>query len=129
MGGIVYGGKFEKLMNEMSSPANVAATAKKFTDLEKQYGPYSFGKFVKLTTPEASEYTNWEADAGAIPEAIQSRLTEIISTNFRSATPMPMLLKVGDNVDAAHELSVRTFAYNGQLYIGLLMLCPNPDLK
>jgi hypothetical protein len=85
MGGIVYDGKFEKLMNELSSPQNVVATAKKFTDLEKQYGPYSFGKFVKLTTPQASEYTNWEADAGEIPQAIQDRLTEIISTNFRSA--------------------------------------------
>jgi hypothetical protein len=126
---IVYSGKFEKLMNEMSSPANVAATAKKFTDLEKQYGPYSFGKFVKLTTPETTEYSNWETDSGAIPEAIQGRLTEIISTNFRSASPMPMMLKVGNNIDATHELYVRTFAHNGQLYIGLLMLCPNPDLK
>jgi len=129
MSGLVYSGKFEKLMNEMSSPANVAATAKKFTEMEKQYGPYSFGKFVKRTAPETSEYTNWEADAGAIPEAIQNRLTEIISTNFRSATPMPMMLKVGSNVDATHDLYVNTFAYNGQLYIGLLMLCPNPDLK
>jgi hypothetical protein len=129
MSGLVYSGKFEKLMNEMSSPANVAATAKKFTEMEKQYGPYSFGKFVKRTTAEASEYTSWEADAGAIPEAIQNRLTEIISANFRSATPMPMMLKVGSNVDATHDLCVNTFVYNGQIYIGLLMLCPNPDLK
>ena len=27
-----------------------------------------------------------------------------------------------------HDLYVRTFAYNGQLYIGLHMLCPNSDL-
>ena len=91
MAGLVYGGKFEKIMNDLSSPANVAATAKKFRDLESQYGPYSFGKFVKLTTPQASEYANWEADAGGIPQAIQDRLTEIIATNFRSASPMPMI--------------------------------------
>jgi hypothetical protein len=124
-----YGGKFEKIMNELSSPANVAATAKKFTELERQHGPYSFGKFVKLTTPQAGEYANWETDAGAIPESIQNRLTEIISTNFRSASPMPMMLKVGDNIDATHELCVKTFAHDGQLYIGLHMLCPNPELK
>jgi len=128
MSGLVYGGKFEKIMNELSSTDNVAATAKKFRDLESQYGPYSFGKFVKLTTPQASEYTNWESDAGGIPQAIQDRLTEIISTNFRSASPMPMRLKVGENIDATHDLHVRTFAHNGQLYIGLHMLCPNSDL-
>jgi hypothetical protein len=128
MSGLVYGGKFEKIMNDLSSPANVAATAKKFRDLESKYGPYSFGKFVKLTTPQASDYTNWEADAGGIPQAIQDRLTEIIATNFRSASPMPMMLKVGDNIDATHELCVRNFVYNGQLYIGLHMLCPNSDL-
>ena len=60
MGGLVYSGKFEKLMNELSSPNNVAATAKKFNELEKQHGPYSFGKFVKLTTPQANDYENWE---------------------------------------------------------------------
>ena len=128
MSGLVYGGKFEEIMNELSSPDNVAATAKKFTELEKQYGPYSFGKFAKLTTSQAGDYTNWEKDAGAIPQAIQDRLTEIISTNFRSASPMPMMLKVGDNIDTTHELHVRNFVYNGQLYIGLHMLCPNSDL-
>src|SRR5258708_706487 len=99
MSGLVYGGKFEKIMNELSSPDNVAATAQKFRDLESQHGPYSFGKFAKLTTSQAGDYTNWEKDAGAIPQAIQDRLTEIISTNFRSASPMPMMLKVGDNID------------------------------
>lgn len=129
MGGLVYGGKFEALMNELSSPENVAATAAKFRALEQQHGPYSFGKFVKLTTPKASEYSSWETDAGGIPESIQNRLTEIISANFRSASPMPMRLKVGDNIDATHDLYVRTFAHNGHIYIGLHMLCPNPDLK
>ena len=116
-------------MNELSSPENVAATATKFRALEQQHGPYSFGKFVKLTTPKASEYTNWETDSREIPESIQNRLTEIISANFRSASPMPMKLKVGENIDATHDLYVRTFAHNGYIYIGLHMLCPNPDLK
>ncbi|MGZ9143857.1 MAG: hypothetical protein ACXW4O_16130 [Candidatus Binatia bacterium] len=129
MSGLVYGGKFEALMNELSSPENVAATAEKFRALEQKHGAYSFGKFVKLTTPQASEYSNWETHAGGIPESIQNRLTEIISANFRSAAPMPMRLKVGDNIDATHDLYVRTFAHNGHIYIGLHMLCPNPDLK
>ncbi len=40
-----------------------------------------------------------------------------------------MMLKVGDNVDTSHDLIVNVFAYNGSIYIGLLMLCPNPELK
>jgi hypothetical protein len=126
---VAYGGKFEKLMNELSSPENVAATAKKFAELEKQYGPYSFGKFAKFTLSQPGEYANWEKDVGEIPESVQNRLTEIISTNFRSASPMPMMLKVGDNVDATHDLHVKTFAHNGHIHIGLHMLCPNPELK
>jgi hypothetical protein len=39
------------------------------------------------------------------------------------------MLKVGDNVDASHDLLVEVFAYKGSIYIGLLMLCPNPALK
>ena len=118
-----------KFMNELSSPENVAATAKKFAELEKQYGPYSFGKFAKFTLTQPGEYANWEKDVGEIPESIQNRLTEIISTNLRSASPMPMMLKVGDNVDATHDLHVKTFAHNGHIHIGLHMLCPNPELK
>ena len=129
MSGLVYSGKFEKFMNELSSPENVAATAKKFAELEKQYGPYSFGKFAKFTLSQPGEYANWEKDVGQIPESVQNRLTEIISTNFRSASPMPMMLKVGDNVDATHDLHVKTFAHNGHIHIGLHMLCPNPELK
>ena len=37
MAGIVHGGKFEQKMNELSSPNNIAATAKKFAELEKQH--------------------------------------------------------------------------------------------
>jgi hypothetical protein len=40
-----------------------------------------------------------------------------------------MLLKVGENVDDTHDLIVKTFAHNGFIYIGLHMLCPNPELK
>jgi hypothetical protein len=128
MGGF-YRGKFERTMNELCSPKNIAATAKKFAEMEKQYGPYSFGKFVKYTISNPDEYANWEKDVGEIPQWIQDRLTEIISTNLRSASPMPVVLKVGDSVDASHDLHVKTFVHNGHLTIGLHMLCPNPDLK
>jgi hypothetical protein len=124
-----YGGKFEKRMNELSSPENIVATAGKFAELEGRYGAYSFGKFVKLTIPHPEEYANWEKDVGEIPQWIQDRLTEIISTNLKSGSPMPVVLKVGENVDTTHDLHVKTFSRNGQLYIGLHMLCPNSDLK
>jgi hypothetical protein len=42
---------------------------------------------------------------------------------------MPMMLKVGDNVAATHDLIVEVFAHKHSIYIGLLMLCPNPELK
>jgi hypothetical protein len=55
---------------------------------------------------------------------VQHRLTEIVAANLRSSSPLPMLLKVGDNVDATHDLLVKIFAHNGHIHIGLHMLCP-----
>lgn len=129
MAGVVYGGKFEQTMNELCSPNNIAATAKKFADLERQHGPYNFGRFARLLMPNPSDFANWEKDAGGIPEPIRDRLTEIISANLRSATPLPVVLKVGDNVDTTHQLIVKAFAHKGNIYIGIHMLCPNPELK
>jgi hypothetical protein len=128
MGAVVYSGQFEQTMNDLCHHNNVAATAKKFTDLEKQHGPYSFGKFARLLMPNPGQFANWDKDAGGIPEPIRNRLTEIISTNLRSATPLPVVLKVGENVDATHELIVKTFAHSGHIYIGIHMLCPNTSL-
>ena len=129
MAGIAYGGKFEQIINEMLGPENIAASARKFAELEKQYGPYSFGKFIKYFLPSPEEFANWDKDAGGISEPVQRRLTEIVAANLRSSSPLPMLLKVGDNVDATHDLIVKVFAHNGIIYIGLHMLCPNPELK
>ena len=129
MSGLVYGGRFEQIMNEFCSPKNVAATAKRFAELEKQYGPYTFGKFARLLLPDPGEFANWERDAGGITDSIRQRLTDIISTNLRSSSPMPMMLRVGDNVDASHDLIVKVFAHKDNIYIGLLMLCPNPALN
>ncbi len=129
MAGIVYGGKFEQIINEMLGPENIAASARKFAELEKQYGPYSFGKFIKYFLPRPEEFANWDKDAGGISEPVQRRLSEIVAANLRSPSPFPMLLKVGDNVDATHDLIVKVFAHNGIIYIGLHMLCPNPALK
>lgn len=41
----------------------------------------------------------------------------------------PIKMKVSDNVDATHDLHVKTFAHKGHIYIGVHMLCPNPGLK
>jgi hypothetical protein len=129
MAGIVYGGRFEQMLNKLCSPDNIAATAKKFTELEKQRGPYNFGKFARLFMPDPDEFANWEKDAAGIPEPVRNRLGEIITANLRSATPLPVVLKVGDNVDTTHEVIVKAFAHNGNIYIGIHMLCPNPELK
>lgn len=126
---VLYGGTFEKTMNEFCSPQNIAATAKKFSELEKQYGGYTFGKFVKHFLPKPDEFASWDQDSGAIAEPIRQRLAGVISANLKSASPLPMVLKVGENVDDTHELHVKTFAYGGNIYIGLHMLCPNTSLK
>jgi hypothetical protein len=124
-----YSGTFEQIINQMLGPDSIALAAAKFADLEKQHGPYSFGKFIKYFLPKPEEFANWEKDAGNISEPVRRRLTEIVSANLKSASPLPMLLKVGENVDATHDLLVKTFAHNGQIYIGLHVLCPNPQLK
>ena len=106
---------------------------------EKQNGPYAFGKFTKFLVPKkenwASEagstdgHDKWEKHSGAIPKAIRDKITEVIATNLRSSKPMPLVLKVGENVDGTHDLKVRVFAHNGHMHIGLHMLCPNSSLK
>src|SRR5216684_2382075 len=103
MGGLVYGGKFEQHINELYSPKNIKTTAKKFKE--------------------------WEKHSGGIPAPIRNRLSRVISKNLRSAKPKPMVLKVGENVDASHDLHVKTFKHKGHEHIGLHMLCPNTSLK
>jgi hypothetical protein len=137
MGGLVYGGKFEQHINELYSPKNIGETAKKFKEYEKQNGPYSFGKFTKFLVPDKANWTSeagdghggWDKHSGAIPEAIRNKITEVIATNLRSEHPLPLVLKVGENVDHSHDLHVKTFAHNGHMHIGLHMLCPNTSLK
>jgi hypothetical protein len=129
MAGLVYGGRFEQMMNEFCSPRNIAATASKFKDLERQHGSYTFGKFARHFLPNPEEFSNWDRDSGNIAEPIQQRLTEVISTNLKSESPLPMVLKVSENVDATHDLHVSVFAHHGQIHIGLLMLCPNTSLR
>jgi hypothetical protein len=129
MAGVVRGGKFEQKLNELSSPNNIAATAKRFVELEKQHGQYNFGKFIKLFISEPDEIADWDKHSGDIPDPIRQRLAEIISTNLRSATPLPVVLTVGENVDTSHDLSVKVFGHKGSIYIGILLLCPNPELK
>jgi hypothetical protein len=137
---VAYGGKFEKTINELYSPENIQETAKKFKDYEKQHGPYSFGQqYTKFLVPKPENWANdsgstdghekWEKNSGEIPEPIRNKITEVISTNLRSATPLPLVLKVGENVDASHDLHVKTFAHKGHMHIGLHMLCPNTSLK
>jgi hypothetical protein len=140
MGAFVYSGKFEQHINERYSSENIAATAKKFKEHEKQHGPYSFGdKFTKALVPKQEDgadesgstggYSKWEKNSGEIPEPIRKKITDVVSANLRSAHPLPLVLKVGENVDASHDLHVRTFVHKGQMHIGLHMLCPNTALK
>jgi hypothetical protein len=70
-------------------------------------------------------YGTWEKHSGDIPKEIQDQLTEVIASNLRSENPRPMRIKVGTNVDASHEVQVKTFIHDGIEHIGILMLCPN----
>jgi hypothetical protein len=140
MGGLVYSGKFEQHINELYSPKNIRETAKKFKEHEQKHGPYSFGdRFTKNLVPDQKNWadesgstyghSNWEKHSGSIPESIRHKITEVIATNMRSEHPLPLVLKVGENVDHTHELRVRTFAHDGHMHIGLHILCPNTSLK
>lgn len=140
MAGLVYSGKFEQHINELYSPKNITKTAKKFAEYEKKNGPYKFGQsYTKHLVPKAENWADekgsteghkkWEKNSGEIPEHIRNKLTEVISANLRSKKPLPMVLKVGENVDASHDLHVKTFAHGGHVHIGLHMLCPNTTLK
>src|SRR3974390_44219 len=108
MSGLVYSGKFEKKINELYSPKNIHDTAKKFAEYEKQHGPYKFGHgYTKHIVPKADDWSEGSTTAhkdgkkpwGEVPEHIRNRLTEVISANLKSAHPLPMVLKVGENVD------------------------------
>lgn len=140
MGALVYGGKFEQHINHLYSPENIHETAKKFKDHEQKNGKYSFGdKFTKDLVPDQKNWADekgstqghstWEKHSGGIPASIRDKITDVISTNLRSAHPMPVVLKVGENVDNTHDLHVKTFAHKGHMHIGLHILCPNGSLK
>jgi hypothetical protein len=140
MGGLVYSGKFEQKINDLYSPKKIRETAKKFAEYEKKNGPYKFGQgYTKHVVPKADDWADesgstsghskWEKHAGDIPEHIKDRLTQVISSNLKSPHPLPMVLKVGENVDATHDLHVRTFVHNGDVHIGMHILCPNNSLK
>jgi hypothetical protein len=136
---VAYGGKFEQKINELYSLANIKDTASKFKDYEQKHGTYVFGQdYTKFIVPKQDDwadksgstdgYSRWEKASGEIPESIRNKITEVISANLRSDTPLPLVLKVGENVDGSHDLIVRMFAHNGHLHIGLHMLCPNSSL-
>jgi len=128
----VYANNFARAANIMCSPSNIQQIANRFAALEKAKS-YSFGDFAKLLLPNridwgaGSAFDDWEKNVGDIPAALRQALTDVIRDNFRSVPPLPMLLKVGDNVDQTHDLVIKYFAVNGIDYIGILMLCPNPD--
>jgi hypothetical protein len=140
MGALVYGGKFEKHINELYSPKNIKKTAEKFKQYEKEHGAYKFGQqYTKVLIPKKEDWkdesgstaghTRWEKHSGAIPAKIRNHLTRVIRKNLRSKKPLPMVLKVGENVDASHDLHVKTFRHKGKAHIGLHMLCPNTALR
>jgi hypothetical protein len=135
----VYSGKFEQNLNASYSRANVKKTAKKFKVHEKKHG-YSFGdKFTKTLIPKAADWADasgstaghakWEKHLKTMPEAARKKITQAISTNLKSAHPLPIVFKIGENVDATHDVHIRTFSHKGHMYIGVHVLCPNTSLK
>jgi hypothetical protein len=140
MGALVYSGKFEQHINELYSPKNIKKTAEKFKEYEKQHGPYKFGQqYTKILVPKTEHWADesgstaghakWEKHSGGIPANIRNKITKVIRANLRSKKPVPMVLKVGENVDHSHDLHVKTFKHKGHEHIGLHMLCPNTTLK
>jgi hypothetical protein len=138
MGGI-YSDEFEGNMNVLTSPANIKTVARKFVALEKANGPYSFGMFAKMMLPRPADwadeygstkgYAAWEKHSGNIPKEFRDRLTDVVGSNLRSDNALPMLLKVGSNVDGSYEVQIKNFVHEGVEHIGVLMLCPNPALQ
>ena len=51
---VPYSGTFEQIINQMLGPETIAVAASKFVELEKQHGPYSFGKFIKYFLPKSA---------------------------------------------------------------------------
>ncbi len=135
----IYSEEYENNVNVLFGPSRIAATARKFAELEKTSGPYKFGMLAKVLVPRSADwadeygstkgYGTWEKHSGEIPKELQDRLTEVIASNLRSENPRPMRIKVGENVDGSHDVQVKTFTHDGIEHIGILMLCPNPALK
>ena len=127
----IYANSFESAINIMCSPANIHATAQRFIALE-QSKPYSFGEFAKSMLPNRNSwgvqeaFDDWEKNVNDIPVGLRQKLTDTIRNNLNATPPLPMLLKVGDNVDQTHDLIVKYLSINYVNYIGILMLCPNP---
>ena len=138
--GAIYGEEFERNFNALTSPANIKATAKKFVEFEKAHGTaYSFGMFAKALLPRPADwadqygstkgYNDWEKHSGRIPKELREQLTGVTFANYRSENPLPVLLKIGSNVDASYDVQIKNFVHDGIEHIGVLMLCPNPALK
>ena len=125
-----YGGDFENAMNELYSPKNIKNTAQQIVSLEKQYGPFTLGKFNRYlippgTLPANFDFDEFEADFNLIPEYIRQRATDLMRANFASRDPLPIFTKVSENVDRTHDIIIKPFLYNGAMYVGVLFLCPN----
>ena len=57
------------------------------------------------------------------------KVTTVTFSNYRSENPLPVLFKIGANVDASYDVQIKHFVHEGIEHIGVLILCPNPDLK
>jgi hypothetical protein len=135
---LFYGGTFEDTLNELFSPARIKATAARIRELEEHLGPFVFGRFQKSLVPDKAKwqapgqpsgFESWEDHVASIPENLRQRLTEVFRHNFHAAEPLPMFIKVAENVDATHDVVVKPFVHGGVMYIGILMLCPNMKLS
>jgi hypothetical protein len=133
----LYGGAFQNAMNDLFSSVNVRETAKRIIELEKTYGPFEVGKFNRYLVPDfalPAEFTSnggwakFEADFFSFPEAMRKSVSEVLRQNFLSDTPLPVHYRTSVNVSPTHDMAVKPFTANGTLYLGVLYLCPNPNL-
>lgn len=74
----IYGEEYENNVNVMFGSSRIAATARKFAELEKTSGPYKFGMLAKVLVPRPADWADeygstkgygaWEKHSGGISQ-------------------------------------------------------------
>jgi hypothetical protein len=136
LGGIVYGGGFEISLNKLFNSVNIKTTATAFRIKFSDPKTFSLGSWAKDLMPKPDDwdnpktggFDNWTENVKTIPDDRKAQISNVIATNLSSVNPLPMVFQIQNNVDKTHDVWIKYFiGPNGQSYIGILLLCPNPN--